>query len=138
MPQYPHEALPEARITLAELCAEAHHLSIDPLPPGTAGSRDYHVANLMLGGRLLDEDGDTARVVVEPPESHPDGDLNLPDTAQRSFGQMTAVLKELHFSNIRLSIYPLPLRAARMQNKLGISVEVNSGVRNAKEQHIEA
>lgn len=128
MPPFPHENLDQVQVTLEELCTEAHHLAVDPVPAGIPENKDYHVANLMLGGRLLHDDGVTTRVVVQPPERHPAGDPMHPDTAQRSYGHMTGVVRELNL-NARLTVTPIPLKTARMENRLNIEVDVDDGVR---------
>ena len=115
---FPHETLPICRLSLADFCNEAARLADTrrPLPANAEPQlRKFHVANLVIGGRLLHEDGTTSRVFVDDPAKHPISAPNAPDLGKKFYGEMIGEFKTL---NLRtdLRVYTIPLSHERMEN----------------------
>lgn len=120
----PHEALQIERMTLERFCNTAFELSkrveslVEDLPPS------YQVANFMLTGRYRKDDGTESRVFVEePPADNADDAANDESSASRYLGTMVAVLRSLDLDT-DLAVHPVPLNLVRMENPLGIKLEV--------------
>ena len=130
MATFPHENLPKRTLSFAQLCAEAKRLQSEtyPLPPNpTSQSRDFHLANLLLAGRLLEQDGSTSRVFIEEPSVYPEDLSEENDPTERAYGAMIGAVKVLNLK-ASLMVNPYPLSYKRMKNIPKMTIKCNLGV----------